>query len=118
MSVWMWLGVALVGGAGALARALVELWVSHHERGPFPTGVLVVNVTGAVALGLVTGLGLHGDALVLAGAATLGAYTTFSTWMLDSERLALQGRHRLATLNVAVGLGLGLAAVTLGRLIG
>ena len=118
MSVWAWCGVALLGGAGALARALVELWVSHHERGPFPTGVLVVNIGGALMLGLLTGLGLHGDALVLAGTATLGAYTTFSTWMLDSERLALGGRHRIAALNVALSLGLGLAAVTLGRLIG
>ena len=118
MSVWVWCAVALLGGAGALARVLVELWVSHHERGPFPSGVLVVNVSGALLLGFVTGLRLHGDVLVLAGTATLGAYTTFSTWMLDSERLALQGRHRLAALNVALSLGLGLAAVTLGRLIG
>ena len=42
-------------------------------------------------LGLFAGLALHGDALLLAGTALLGSYTTFSTWMFETHRLAEDG---------------------------
>jgi CrcB protein len=49
--------------------------------------------------------------------ATLGAYTTFSTWMLESERSREHGRAVLVA-NVLISLLLGLVAVALGRLLG
>jgi len=54
----------------------------------------------------------------LLGTATIGSYTTFSTWMLESQRLAEGGGRRLAALNLVVGLALGMGAIALGRLIG
>jgi len=54
------------------------------------------------------------DTLRLIGAGLLGAYTTFSTWMLQSDRLG----PRLGALNVALSLALGIAAVWLGREVG
>ena len=89
--------LALAGGAGAVARFLVAFWL------PVPYGTLLVNVTGAFALGLI------GENLVL-GTGFVGAYTTFSTWMLESEQLS----RRAAVLNIAGSLALGVAAAQLG----
>ncbi len=117
MSAWSWLGVALLGGVGANARFLVHTVVAARTGGAFPFGTLVVNASGSFLLGLLAGLSLSGSALVLAGTATLGSYTTFSTWMLETWRLGDGGRRGLALANVLVSVGLGLGAVAVGRLI-
>jgi CrcB protein len=54
----------------------------------------------------------------LIGTATIGSYTTFSTWMLETHRPAEDGEARLAWLNLAAGLACGLAAILLGRALG
>jgi fluoride exporter len=118
MSVWIWVGVALLGGVGACARFLLVSLIATRHSGNLPLGVLAVNISGSLLLGLVAGLALSGDALVLAGTATLGSYTTFSTWMLETQRLGEDGRVRAAVLNVVVSLVLGVAAVVLGRAVG
>ena len=117
MSAWTWLGVALLGGVGANARFLVHTLVAARSGGGFPFGTLVVNASGSLLLGLLAGVALSGDALVLAGTATLGSYTTFSTWMLETWRLDEAGRRGAAVVNVVVIVGLGFGAVALGRLI-
>ena len=116
----LWGGVALLGGAGALARWALATAVARRfaAAGWFPYGTLAVNLSGTFALGLLVGLALHGDALTLAGGGLLGSYTTFSTWMLDSERLAEAERGRALAINLAGSLLLGLAAVALGRALG
>jgi fluoride exporter len=118
VSVGVLLGVGLLGGAGAIARFLLDGAVSARVGRAFPYGTLAVNLSGAVALGVLTGAALSGDALRLAGTGLLGAYTTFSTWMLESHRLAEDGRLVLGALNVVVSLAAGLAAAWLGRRIG
>ena len=118
MSVWVWIAVALLGGVGACARFLLISLIATRHSGNLPLGVLAVNISGSLLLGLVAGLALSGDALVLAGTATLGSYTTFSTWMLETQRLGDSGRVRAALLNVVVSVALGVAAVALGRTIG
>lgn len=114
----LWGGVALLGGAGAVARFLVSAAVARRSEGWFPWGTLAVNLSGTGLLGLLAGLALHGDALTLAGGGLLGSYTTFSTWMLDSERLAEHHSGRALVANVAGSVLLGLAAVALGRALG
>ena len=84
----------------------------------FPWGTLAVNLSGAFALGLLVGAAVGGDALRLAGTGFLGAYTTFSTWMLETHRLAEDGRGRAALANVAVSLAAGLLFAWLGRELG
>lgn len=118
MSVWTWIGVALLGGVGASARFVVVWAVAALSGGDLPLGVLAVNVSGSLLLGLLAGGAASGDLLVLCGAATLGSYTTFSTWMFETQRLAEGSRFRAAIANVLVSLLLGLAAVWLGRTIG
>jgi CrcB protein len=118
MSAWTWLGVALLGGVGAGARFLVVALVSSRTGGNLPLGVLAVNASGSLLLGLLIGLAASGTLLVLAGTATLGSYTTFSTWMLETQRLAEGSRSRAAVANVLGSLALGVAAVLIGRKIG
>jgi fluoride exporter len=114
----LWIGVGLLGGVGAVARFLVSTTVARRSAGWFPYGTLVVNLSGSVLLGLIAGLALHGDALTLVGGGLLGSYTTFSTWMLDSERLAEHHSDRALAANLVGSLLLGLAAVALGRALG
>jgi CrcB protein len=69
-------------------------------------------------LGLLAGLGVGGRAMLLAGTATLGSYTTFSTWMLESHRLGEDGELRLALANLAVSLLAGITAAAVGWALG
>lgn len=118
MSVWVWVGVALLSGIAAIGRFLLVALVSSRSGGAFPLGTFAVNITGALLLGLLTGLAVEGDALVLLGAATLGSYTTFSTWMLETQRIAEDGAIAVAAFNILLSLAVGVGAVALGRLIG
>lgn len=118
MSAGVWIAVALLGGAGAVARFLVDTAISRRWSGALPLGTLIINLSGAFVLGLVAGLGLSGHALLLAGTATVGAYTTFSTWMLETHRLAEDGIGRIAAVNLGLSLAAGVAAAALGRAIG
>ena len=114
----VWVAVAVLGGLGALARFGVDGAVTRRGGGGFPVGTLAVNLTGAFALGLLAGLDLAGDGLLLAGTALLGSYTTFSTWMLEAHRLGEDDRARLLWLNIALSLAAGVAAAALGRATG
>jgi fluoride exporter len=114
----LWLGVGMLGGVGALGRFLPDAAVSLRLGRQFPVGTLVVNTSGALLLGLLVGLGVGGQVLLLAGAATLGSYTTFSTWMLESHRLGEDGELALATANLAVSLLAGVAAAAAGWALG
>jgi CrcB protein len=114
----VWSGVAVLGGIGAVLRFLVDGAVSRRVARPFPFGTLVVNLSGAVILGLVAGLALSPHAALLAGTALIGSYTTFSTWMLETERAAEEGEDRVAAANILVSLVLGVAMAAVGRAIG
>lgn len=114
----LWLGVGALGGLGSVARVLLDRVVRVRADCRFPLGTLAVNLSGTLVLGVLVGLGLHGDAYLLAGTAVIGSYTTFSTWMLESERLAEDGAWFIVAVNLAASLLLGVAAVALGRMIG
>lgn len=118
MSVPVWIAVAALGGAGALGRLLLEDLVSSELAIPFPIGTMAVNLSGAFALGLLAGVALAGNAMVLAGGATIGSYTTFSTWMLETHSLNEDGRRKAALANVLLSGAFGLGAVALGRALG
>lgn len=110
--------VVVCGGIAAIARFLVDAAVEARRLGEFPWGTLVVNLGGTFVLGLLAGLGASHRAMLVLGTATLGSYTTFSTWMLESHRPAEEGEPRLAWLNITAALLTGLAAIVLGRALG
>lgn len=118
MSGIVWVGVGVLGGVGALARFGLDSAVGRRVGARVPAGTFVVNVSGSFALGLLVGLGPSGDTVRLAGTALLGSYTTFSTWIFESERAAEDGDGRLAAVNVVGSLAVGLAAAAAGRAIG
>ena len=113
-SLAVWAGVLVAGGAGAVLRFLVDRTVGRRVARPFPFGTLTVNISGAALLGVINGLALGREAALLADTAFVGAYTTFSTWMLESQRLGEERQLRPALANIVVSVALGLAAAQLG----
>ena len=79
---------------------------------------LVWEDAAALVLDKPAGLSVTGDTLLLVGTATLGSFTTFSTWMLETERLAEEGDGWIGLLNVGGSLAGGLIAAALGWLLG
>jgi fluoride exporter len=113
-----WIAVGMLGGAAAAARFAIDAEIVARAGSEFPLGILAVNLSGALLLGIVAGAALHGEALVIVAGGGIGSFTTFSTWILDSHRLADAGLARLAWLNIAVSVAAGLAAVSLGHWLG
>ena len=118
MSAALWAGVALFGGLGAVARLLMEHGVRRQLTMAFPVGTITVNVTGAFLLGVVHGTGLSHIGATLIGTGFLGAYTTFSGWMLETRSLRQDRRGRAAAANIAVSVVLGLLAAWAGLQLG
>jgi len=118
MTVLVWTGVVLVGGIGSVLRFVIDRAVARRAARPFPFGTLAVNISGAALLGFLGGLALSKEAALLAGTAFVGAYTTFSTWMLETHRLSEEHQMRSALGNVVVSVALGMAAALLGQWVG
>jgi CrcB protein len=110
----VFLCVVLGGAAGAVARYALGGWV-QARRPEFPWGTLAINVSGALALGvLLPLLEAHPQLRALLATGFLGAYTTFSTFSYEAAAL-LQGRDwRGAAGYVSATALLGLAASLLG----
>lgn len=105
--------VALAGALGALARDLLDRTVmARAPDARLPLGVLAVNVSGSFLLGLLAGVpGMGGSGVyVLAGPGFLGAFTTFSTFTVQTVRLDRPDAVR----NVVAQVGGCVAAVLLG----
>lgn len=118
MSIVLWIAVVLIGGCGSVLRLVVDGAVGTRLGRDFPYGTMVINLSGALIFGLLSGLTLGDDEALLAGTAAVGSYTTFSTWMLESQRLDEERQHRSAAANVVFSLVIGIAAAALGRWIG
>lgn len=109
-----------VGGfAGAVARYLLDGWVTDRSGGQFPFGTLAVNVIGSFLLGLLFAMTVDRSILPAElraplGVGFIGAFTTFSTLMLESWRLVEGGAAPLAALNIAGSVALGVMAVVAG----
>ncbi|GAB3880866.1 fluoride efflux transporter CrcB [Terrabacter terrigena] len=119
--------LAVAGGLGAVSRFLADAFVARHNPFRMPLGTLVINVTGSLLLGLLTGLLSAGSpdsagasVRAVLGAGFCGGYTTFSTASVETVRLWVAQdrgtgvRYAAATLFGSVGaaaLGLWLGAL-------
>jgi len=114
-TVLLWLGVLAGGGVGAVLRFLVDGAVGRRFPGRLPYGTLVVNLSGALVLGVLDGVVLPRDEALLFGTGVIGAYTTFSTWMFETQRLGEERQLARAIANIWVSMvaGVGLAALGL-----
>ena len=115
--------IAIGGAGGAVTRFALDSWVAARVGGDFPWGTLLINVSGSFLLGLLFALTIERGVLspelrapLMIG--FLGAYTTFSTWMLESWRLVEDGAVLAAMLNVGGSVVLGMAAVICGLVVG
>jgi CrcB protein len=118
----MTLGVLLATGAagavGTLLRFSVDGAVMRAFRRPFPLGTMVVNLSAALTLGVLVGLVASGRTQTIVGTGLLGGYSTFSTWMLETVRLAEDRRPGWAVANVALSVVGGVLGIVVGRAIG
>lgn len=112
----VWVGLA--GSAGAVARFLLDGAVRSRVASRVPVATVVINVSGSLLLGVLSGLVLwHGAPTTLAlvaGAGFCGGYTTFSTTSFETVRLFQALDTRAALVNVGTTLVGSLAAAALG----
>jgi CrcB protein len=115
--------VMLAGAAGAVARYILDFAISSRRSGSlFPWGTFVINVTGSLALGILTGLALHHGlsplGRTIVGTGFLGGYTTFSTFTYETLRLIEDGARGPALGNALGSVTAGMAAASLGLMLG
>jgi CrcB protein len=114
LAVW----ISLAAGLGAVLRYVVDVIVQQRVRTEFPYGTLVVNLSGSLFLGIITGLSLHHglpqDPTLILGTGLAGGYTTLSTWAVESLALSQEGSWAAAGLNVVGSFALGMAAAAAG----
>lgn len=118
---FLWVGAG--GFAGAIARYAVDGFVSNRVRGAFPWGTFAVNVSGTFVLGLIFAALTerylpHPTVRLALTTGFLGAYTTFSTYMFETMRLAEDGAKWMAAGNILAGVAAGLIAVVAGTWLG
>lgn len=112
------LAVALAGALGALARWGIGAWFGHRYPS-FPWGTMVINISGSFILGVLfavlveRGIGSATTRVALM-VGLLGAYTTFSTFSLETFRLLEEGAMGSAIANIGLSVVLGLLAVWVG----
>lgn len=117
-----WVMAAAGGAIGSVARVIVSTGVARWTGDEFPFGTIVVNVTGALIMGILAGYGQSppGKLLFSEPARTflmigvLGGYTTFSSFSLQTFLLVEQGNVLGAALNVLLSVLLCVAGIWAG----
>jgi fluoride exporter len=118
---WWWIFAG--GGLGAMCRYALAGFVQTRAGAVFPWGTFAVNALGCFVIGILatvleerTLVGPTGRIFLLVG--VLGGFTTFSTFGLETWRLIESSDWHLAAGNAFGSLGVGLAAVFLGVVVG
>jgi CrcB protein len=110
------------GALGALLRYRVDRAVQRRTGSDFPLGILVVNLSGSLVLGVLVGSashhGISASWLTVAGTGLVGAYTTFSTLTFDTVSLLENGEWVSSTVSVLINIGAGLGAAAAGLALG
>jgi CrcB protein len=111
--------VAAGGALGAVGRWLVGGWAATALGTGFPWGVLIVNVAGGLAMGVVAGLAgaaprPGGPLHLFLATGVLGGFTTFSAFSLDVVAMLEAGRHAAAAAYVAASVALSVGALAAG----
>lgn len=119
MNPLIFLSLAAAGGVGAATRLFIDGHVRSLLHGTYPFGTTIINVTGSLLLGAITGLtfahALPEQWHLIVGTGFMGGYTTFSTASFETVRLIQDHRYAAALANgpgmlvvsvLAAGLGL------------
>ncbi|HLK01654.1 MAG TPA: CrcB family protein [Streptosporangiaceae bacterium] len=106
--------VAVGAALGAPARYLADVLLTGRHDSRFPWATFAVNVAGSGLLGFLAALPAGHGLMAFAGTGFCGALTTYSTFGLETVRLAQSGARTLAVLNVAASVTAGLGAAYCG----
>jgi len=106
--------VGLGGAAGSILRYELGRRIAEKATGTFPLGTFLINISGAMALGLLMNLGLEPGFVLLLGTGFLGAYTTFSTFMYEGFYLYQENDRMKALQYVASSLLIGVIGYMIG----
>ncbi len=122
MNTALYAAIALGGALGALSRYFISTWVYNKCDFAFPWGTFVVNILGCFILGMVfiwgTERAMIGPNMrAFLGVGLLGAFTTFSTFCLETINIIKDGEIKSALLNTVGSVILGLLALWLGTVI-
>jgi len=109
-----YLMVAAGGALGSLSRFMIGRKIAQKAGTGFPHATFVINITGAVLLGMVSSLGVSSNVYVLLGDGFLGAYTTFSTFMYEGFNLFQDNRKLNAGVYIVSSLVLGIIGYIIG----
>ncbi len=118
MTLFGYLSIALGGAMGALLRHIISTIVQTQIGDPFPWGTLTVNVSGSLLIGILfqmfdqIAVSPNMKRLLITGG--LGAFTTFSTYSLETFQLIQNRNFGLALINLGGSTLAGLIAVFLG----
>ncbi len=111
--------IALGGALGAVSRYLVCSWIFDKGNFIFPWGTFAVNILGSFILGFVYVIGTENMVIspntrAFLAIGLIGAFTTFSTFSLETINIIKEGEIKIALLNTGGSIVLGLFAVWLG----
>lgn len=122
MSVLAFFAACVAGGVGAGLRVFADGLIRTFARTRLPTATILINLTGSVTLGLITGLAdahiLSGVWRLILGGGLLGGYTTFSTASYETVRLLQQRQWLVGTTNAIGVLIIAVAGAASGYAIG
>lgn len=111
--------IALGGAAGAIARYQLAAMIQARIPAGFPWGTFIVNITGCLVMGVATTLltdrlVAHPNWRFLIPIGFIGAYTTFSTFELETFRAITEGSWLIGAANVVGSVLAGYVALWLG----
>jgi CrcB protein len=113
----LWVGLG--GFVGSVLRYLLGL-IHLSEKTQFPLMTMLINVAGALAIGIIVGLtekfsGLSPQVILFLKVGVCGGFTTFSTFALETSQLFSAGKTTLGLVYIVLSVVLCVLAVLLGR---
>ncbi len=122
MTPLIFISLSVAGGVGAVVRFVLDGFIRAHMHTKFAWATTIINVSGSLVLGFLTGLTVEHlvstDAGYVIGTGFLGGYTTFSTASYETVQLIKQRRYGDSFISGVVMLILALAAAGIGLWIG
>jgi CrcB protein len=109
--------IAFGGGLGSVARYIIGILIPSEFKNKYALNTFIVNILGALLLGLVNSTSLSRNFVLLFADGFLGAFTTFSAIMLEGNTMIRKRRWLASILYITITVVLGILGYTLGRLI-
>ncbi|MBF7151590.1 MULTISPECIES: fluoride efflux transporter CrcB [Bacillus] len=110
--------IAIGGFFGAITRFAISNWFKKRNKTSFPIATFLINITGAFLLGYIIGNGVSTSWQLLLGTGFMGAFTTFSTFKLESVQLFNRKSFGILFLYLSATYTIGILFAFLGMQLG